>query len=287
MWNNNSIVNVWDLSKPATTLIGRISDAIGVLYEPTRIKRKAKAEAKAEQIKELANIETQALKQRTIQRFIKEEEQKQENIESIIEKVIPLLWEGATPENIEKDWISNFFDKSKLTSDEEMKKLWANILAWEANKPWTFSKRTINFMESLDKKDALLFTKLCSFIVNVWFPLPLVFDSWANIYKKYWINFAELKYLEWIWLISFETYTRYKTTLNFKRIKIQFGNNINLSVIIDFKKELWNDLNLWKVLFTSIGEELSRICNPERIEWFQDYVIKEWKKDENILNIKK
>jgi Protein of unknown function (DUF2806) len=45
------------------------------------------------------------------------------------------LNEGAKPENLEKDWISNFFDKSKQTSDEAMRKLWSSILASEANNP--------------------------------------------------------------------------------------------------------------------------------------------------------
>lgn len=35
------------LSEPGTKLIEKISDAIGVLYEPTRIRKKAKAEAEA------------------------------------------------------------------------------------------------------------------------------------------------------------------------------------------------------------------------------------------------
>ena len=44
MGSNNSIVNLGDLSKPATVLIEKISDAIGGIFKPYQIKRIAKAE---------------------------------------------------------------------------------------------------------------------------------------------------------------------------------------------------------------------------------------------------
>jgi hypothetical protein len=45
--DGNSLVslgNIGDLSKPATVLVEKICNAVGVVYEPTRIKRKARAE---------------------------------------------------------------------------------------------------------------------------------------------------------------------------------------------------------------------------------------------------
>ena len=44
---SNSLINLGDLAKPIDTLIHKISDATGVLYEPTRIRRKAEAESDA------------------------------------------------------------------------------------------------------------------------------------------------------------------------------------------------------------------------------------------------
>ena len=44
---SNSLINLGDLGKPIDTLIHKISDATGVLYEPTRIRRKAKAKSDA------------------------------------------------------------------------------------------------------------------------------------------------------------------------------------------------------------------------------------------------
>ena len=44
---SNSLINLGDLAKPIDTLIHKISDATGVLYEPRRMRRKAKAESEA------------------------------------------------------------------------------------------------------------------------------------------------------------------------------------------------------------------------------------------------
>ena len=44
---SNSLINLGDLGKPIDTLIHKISDATGVLYEPRKIRRKAKAKSDA------------------------------------------------------------------------------------------------------------------------------------------------------------------------------------------------------------------------------------------------
>ena len=101
--------NVGDLVKPIDTLIHKISDATGVLYEPRRIRRKAKAEsdaaiisAKAETaaniIKAESEIEITDLHQRAAQRRIKEDMRDQKNMEDIITKALPHLNKEAEPD---------------------------------------------------------------------------------------------------------------------------------------------------------------------------------------------
>ncbi len=75
-------------------------------------------------------------------------------------------------------------------SDDEMQTLWAKVLAGEANSPGTYSKRTVNLLSDLDKKDALLFQSLCRFGWFIGNFTPLVFDPQAEIYNKAGINFA-------------------------------------------------------------------------------------------------
>ena len=74
-------INLGDLSKPATVLIEKISDAIGGIFRPYQIRRIAQAEGEAEKIRTLSQIEITDLQRRAIQRFVVEEAKKQQNIE--------------------------------------------------------------------------------------------------------------------------------------------------------------------------------------------------------------
>ena len=128
MAQGGGLINLGELSKPPTVLIEKISDAIGGIFRPYQIRRIAEAEAEAEQIRALSQIEITALQNRAVSRFVIEEAKKQYNIETITEKALPLLEEGASPQNIEDDWIAHFFDRCRLISDEEMQALWSKVL---------------------------------------------------------------------------------------------------------------------------------------------------------------
>lgn len=274
MSESNSIINLGDLSKPATVLIEKISDAIGGIFKPYQIRRVAEAEAQAEKTKALVQIKINELQQRAINRFMIEEAYKQNNIENITQKALPLLeMTTSRPENIERDWIVNFFDKSKLISDEEMQDLWAKILAGEANAPGSFSKRTIHLVAELDKDDAILFDKLCSFIWTIDNLVPLILDTDADIYKKGGIYFSTLKHLDSIGLISLESLSGYKRTGFEKKATIFYQGN---PLVIEFPNEKDNELKIGHALFTQAGRELAHICNPLKIDGFIDYAIQYW-----------
>lgn len=212
MSNDTSLINLGDLSKPATVLIEKISDAIGGIFKPYQIRRVAKAEAEAETIRATAQIEITEMQQRAFVRFVAEEAKKQANIESITRKALEDVKDDARPQDVEDDWISNFFDKCRLISDKEMQSLWAKVLAGEANSPGRYSKRTVNFLSSLDKSDAALFTQLCGygwFLSNV---VPLIYNENDEIYMKHGINFDSLKHLDNIGLLSFEPLAGYQRT---------------------------------------------------------------------------
>ena len=60
----NSLINLGNLSKPADTLIKKVSDAVGGLFAPYQVKRMAKAEAEAAMIKEQSKTEITDLHRR-------------------------------------------------------------------------------------------------------------------------------------------------------------------------------------------------------------------------------
>jgi predicted RNA-binding protein Jag len=281
MPEGNSLINLGDISKPATVLIETISDAIGGYFKPYQIRRVAKAEAEAEIIKAQAQIEVTDLQRRALVRFVAEEARKQDNIEKITEKALPQLEETSKPENMEDDWVANFFDKCRIVSDEEMQSLWAKVLAGEANSPGTYSKRTVNFLSSLDKTDAKLFTSLCGFGWFLGDIVPLIFDVQQPIYNDQGINFNTLTHLDDIGLVSFNSLSGFKRMKFPKRITIFY---YGIFLKIEFEKEADNDLELGKVLLTKTGQQLAHICGSKPVDGFQNYVIERWVKKSLILS---
>jgi hypothetical protein len=271
--SNNSIINLGDLSKPATVLIEKISDAVGGMFKPYQIVRVAKAEAEADQLRAQAQIEITDLQRRAMYRFLQEEAKKQSNIEEITQQALPQLTDQSQPDKLEADWITNFFDRSRLISDKEMQGLWSRILAGEANSPGTFSKKTVNLVADLDKTDAVLFTKLCGFAWMISGLVPLVFDVEADIYNKRDINFGILNHLESMGLIQFESlagYCRMKLPKTFK--VFYYGAAVDL----EMPNETDNSLDLGNVLLTKAGTELAPVCGCVKVDGFMDYVRERW-----------
>jgi hypothetical protein len=278
---SNSLVNFGDLTKPATVLIEKISDAIGVLYEPKRIRNNAKAEAEAGIIKAEGEIKITELQRRAFSRFLDEEAKKQKNIEDITSQAFPLLEDSSNPQEMENDWITNFFDKCRIISDTEMQQLWSKILAGEANSPGTYTKRTVNFLGSLDKLDALLFTKLCGFAWMFGIVTLFIFDEETSIYNDKGINFNSLTHLDSIGLINFNF------TSGFRRLKLPKSFRISYydsSVAVELHNEENNEIEIGKVLLTQTGQQLATLCGSQPVEGFQDYVLEEWLKKGIIVS---
>ena len=277
--------NVGDLAKPIDTLIHKISDATGVLYEPRRIRRKAKAEsdaaiisAKAEAASDIIKVESEIeitdLHRRAAQRWIQEEAKRQKNMEDIIGKAVTHVNEKARPDAMEDDWIANFFDKCRLVSDSEMQSLWARVLAGEANAPGTYSKRTVNLLSDFDKKDAELFTKLCGFgwMIENLFTI-LVFDETAEIYNRHRIDFDTLSHLNSIGLIQVEHVACFTSTSLPRRFDAHYyGKPLPLEIFsVDN-----NVLEIGKTLLTKIGQELAPISGSKLVDGFYEYVKNQW-----------
>ena len=274
MSNNNSLINLNDLTKPANTLIEKISDAIGGIFKPYQIKRVAQAEAEADKIHAVAQIEITDLQRRAMARFFAEEAKKQNNIEAITRKALPEVTEQAQPDQVEDDWITHFFDKCRLISDDEMQNLWARVLAGQANSPGKYSKITVEILSNLEKTDALLFSKLCSFGFDISGVFPLIYDVNHSIYTDHGINFMAISHLENLGLIHFDNLAGYvRKGLGQKGFVYYFDNK----VWIEFQKPENNELQLGHVLLTQTGQQLAPICGAQPRDGFVDYVKEKWK----------
>lgn len=270
----NSLVNLGDIAKPADTLIKKVSKAVGGVFAPYQIKRVAKAEAEAAIIQAETQIQITDLHRRAMPRFVEEEAKKQENIEEITNKALPHLQASTDAEKMDDDWVTNFFDKSRIISDGEMQDLWSRVLAGEANAPGTYSKRTVNFLGDLDKTDADLFSRLCGFGWMIGNVVPLVFDAQAEVYNKQGIDFNSLSHLESIGLVQFNNIAGYSRLKLPKKFQVfYYGSPLSL----EMAGESDNQLEIGKVLLTKTGQELAPICRSKAVPSFVDYVKEQWK----------
>lgn len=273
MANGGSLINLGDLSKPATMLIEKVCNAVGIIYEPTRLKRLVIAETEAEKIKTLAGIELCEVERRALERFVHQETRKQEIIENITYQAASSLQHDAKVESLEEDWVAHFFKQCDTVSDKEMQSLWARLLSGEAANPGTYSKRTVDFVSTIDKIDAALFTAFCQFVWDISDPTPLIYEIENEVYKMKGINFASLKHLDSIGLISLESVSGYARKGFGKYARTYYCGRLTT---LEFPVDTDNQLDIGHALFTSTGRELMPICGSEMNQEFCEYIHRLW-----------
>lgn len=282
MPEEKAIISFGDLAKPATILIEKISNAIGVLYEPTRITRNASAEAEAEKIRALARFELSELEERAIRRKISQEARRQKNIEHITAQAIPNLESSDMTQALDEDWLAHLFRQCEDVSDDAMQSIWSKVLSGEANRTGAFSKRTVDFLATLDKSDAVLFTKLSQFCwIYELAPVPVIFDFDAPIYKKAELTFSDLQHLADIGLVAFSGESEYQIMCNDDVLNLRyFGRTMDIS----FSENQDRGIHIGKALLTKVGIELFEICGAKANEEFYFYAAEAWFKQGKLLS---
>ena len=266
------VYNFGDISSAATRLVDKISSAVGIIYEPTNIVRLAKAEAEAALIRAQGDLQVSDIQHRAVHRLMAEEEKRQANIESITAQALPQLEDSTDAGKMDDDWISNFFDKSRNISDKEMQQIWSKILAGEANSPGTFSKRTVNLLESFDKVDAEKFSTLCGTAWMIGPITPIIFDQENEIYQKLKLGFTELAHLESLGLLRFDSNGFSKTHVPSK-FSVTY---LNSRFAVTLAPNANGRLDVGRVLLSQMGRQLGSICQRCEIPGFAEYVIQQW-----------
>ena len=264
-------MNIGDLAKPATSLIERVSEAFGIVYAPTHVKRMARAEVEADKIRAIGRLEVNELESRGLARFVKDQARIQENLESITSKAVEDLAEDAKPEDIEEDWLASFFEECKHISNPEMQTVWSRILTGEANKPGTFSQRTIKLMASMGKREAESFTALCTFVWMIGEMTPLIFEFNDPIYAEAGVNFNTIHNLAALGLVNVVALGVIRPQIP-KPIRVfYYGTPLAIeSKIMPF------DLPTGYVTLSQAGQELASICGSRPKDGFIEYCLNKW-----------
>jgi hypothetical protein len=251
------------LSAPLTKLIDVIGAGCGAVYEPTGIRRRARAEADAMVIMEEARIRASALSLRAAQRALDVEERRQQNIESITSQAVALLPESVAAEPVLPDWAARFFAECQDISDEQMRSVWARILVGEVARPGSFSTRTLSVLKNLAPAEAQLFNGLVqnSFKRDgTWCPMacmPMT-QSWYE--RNLGLDHQALERLQDAGLIT--VYETPRVLPDQTEVVLE-GTEFTLRLYSDVGPI--GRLELGHVSLTTPGVELARIC-----EWSTD-----------------
>jgi len=170
-----SLVTINIDGKPLEKLIDVVSKGIGTLYRPRKIRKEADAQAYAikvlENAKALSASESKLIEAETsdriAQRLVAKEVRRQENIDTVVEMAANNLENATVSEKpVDDDWAARFFDIVQDVSKDEMKMLWAKILAREIEKPSSYSLRTLELLRNISFEEAELFMKIADFVLK-------------------------------------------------------------------------------------------------------------------------
>ncbi|MCP5268113.1 MAG: DUF2806 domain-containing protein [Zoogloeaceae bacterium] len=162
----NPLIDLKGLSKPITKLVEVVAQGAGNLYAPIGTVRQAKADAKARVILAKADDEVRSIEGRAHSRVEYREAVRQENLEAITVEAARVLPEAVSADAVETDWVLQFFDCCQDVCDSAIQSLWGRILAGEVTSPGSYSKRTLQFLKTLDKWEAEKFSELCAFTIT-------------------------------------------------------------------------------------------------------------------------
>lgn len=175
LFSLDGLGTVKNLSKPIQKLIDNVGRAVGILYEPRYIRKKAEAEADAKRIMAGGEVDAKLIKavgEKEISNLLNyshhrqdyKEIRRQMNVYAIVKESIKYLPDTVSDDPVNEDWIFEFFNCCEDISHPQMQTIWAKLLAGEIYCPKSFGPRTLNLVKLMSVDEANLFTKFCSFV---------------------------------------------------------------------------------------------------------------------------
>jgi Protein of unknown function (DUF2806) len=275
-----------DLAPIGVALVEKLAAAVGVLGKPLGTVLQAHADAEATKIRAVGEVaaEAAAQRRRAIERVAFEEMRNQQNLEAVYGKTLAMLEPGIDPRNADRlddDWLALHSERARLFSDEDIRTLFAKILAEEVEEPGYFPKRTIDILSSLEKNEAALFTAVCGFVVDdQTSPLPAIFmgQDAPAIYEGSGVTHDGLYALDSIGLVRYTSpfltdSVRYYDTSS---VEISYFGETRTFRALIHQREQRHYLHYGNVQFTEIGSRLLRIAGGERVPTFFDVLESKW-----------
>lgn len=158
-------------------LVETVANATGLTAWGTIMN--ARGEAKAQSILAKKKAETDAEveilrlqgEEKVAQYVLARNNQKIENVGEILAKAEQQFTpdEEVSSEPVDKDWMTRFLDIAETISDDEMRDLWARVLAGEVKKPKSYSLRTLEVLRNISKEEAEVIVKVATYVFDCFY----------------------------------------------------------------------------------------------------------------------
>lgn len=166
--------------------------------------------------------------------------------------------EDNTNVNYEFDWFVRFYEAVGNISDGAMQELWAKLLAGEVAEPSSFSLKTIDVLRSLSKKDAELFSLVCSHSVMARgksYFLP----RYDRYLKKHNIYYTDIMKLNEQGLVFNDGMIRASISINQGPNALFWNNELVMIIVLSEDEDTEVDIKLYP--FTQAGKELATLVS--------------------------
>jgi hypothetical protein len=251
-----------DLSRPAAKLLEAVRGAIAVTYRPAG--RKGDVESDAGQ----ARDKPEPARERALRLQLR----RQWNIEVISDQAAALLPQTVSEDPIGYEWICDFFEQCQDVTNQEMRSLWAKLLAGEVSQPGTYSRRTLHVVKRLRAPDVQLFARLCS---CTWIgpnePVVVLYGPQPPHPEARWpITPDQLVHLERLGLLRFDPRAGFAM-----RVPVNVLRYFDRPFAIDSPND--QGMLLGPVLLTSVGRELAAISGARADYEYMKRTVEHWR----------
>jgi len=190
------------LAAPAQAAIDKLAAGASKIYEPTHLRRMAKANLDQELIDKITDHDIQRIESAAKNRLAYRHLRQEINITKISDRAAVLLSSidssNTTPP--EDEWVDEFTDQCADSSSDELRELWSRIFVEQTTKPNAIPRRVLRVVRDLDASLAKSFNVLlgCGLITDDGRRIVVTFKDW---YKDTGILPRNLRELEDVGLI--------------------------------------------------------------------------------------
>ena len=201
------------------------------------------------------------------------------NLRAVIEAAQPYFEPEANLKHTDPEWYISFTKQSKDAYSEEMRMVWAKILAEQVNNPNTITKSILHTLSLMDKVDAQAFSSLLNFVCksDTKF-LLLIPDVNGPYFREHGMDFGTLMRLQDLNLIAPSGFAQFASGLEAGTAKVLFDYwGVTITLPCEQLEDGTSRISLGYFRLSRDGEILAKtVGNNDPLADFPDWISKKY-----------